>query len=169
MLRKHMVILLIFIGIILPGLVSAATPRNDTMLYPEVNVDVWVPGGAWFSVDLSDLDSGDMIYVEVEVTSGGGIDFFICDQTNYDILIALGEPYRYGQQEDVGSVFTSFSVPSYGTWYCVFINEDLLTSKHLEGYVGQNPQYSGGGVFLLMAVFGIIFILGVIYAGVKHL
>lgn len=167
--RKRLILSLFFLGLVLPILVSAATPTDRTGFIPEFDVDVWVDGWSWYTVYVPSLDTGDNIYVEVEVTSGAGIDFFICDQTNYDILIGLGEPYAYGQQEDVGSVSTSFSVPSSGTWYCVFLNEDLLTSKHLEGYVGQNPQYSGGDVFLLMAVFGIIFILGVIYAGVKHL
>ena len=153
--------------VVLPSLVNAAAPTNRIDLTPELDVDVWVDGLIYYVVS-TDLDAGDTIYVDVEVTSGSGIDFFICDQENYELWTSLQSAYVYGQKHSVGSVSTSFSAPTSGRWYCVFWNDALLTSKHLEGYVGTSPIPLIGD-FLLVVV-GLVFAVvigGVIWFGFK--
>ncbi|MGY5852824.1 MAG: hypothetical protein RTU92_04585 [Candidatus Thorarchaeota archaeon] len=167
--RKRLILSLFFLGLVLPILVSAATPTDRTGFTPEFDVDVWVDGWSWYTVYVPSLDTGDNIYVEVEVTSGAGIDFFICDQTNYDIWESLGSPYVYQQSQNVGSVSTSFNVPSSGTWYCVFYNDDILTSKHIEGYVGTTPLLAPS-LDLLLPLVGLVIAVvcvGVIWFGIK--
>jgi len=138
-LRKRLAILLLFLGLVLPLLVTAATPRNQTGHHPELDVDQWIGGYEWYYVQMN-LDDGDTIYVDIEVTSGAEIDFFICDQENYDIWASYGSATGFESRVNVGSISTSYAVSSSGTWYAVFINSDLLTSKHIEGYVGTaNP------------------------------
>jgi hypothetical protein len=166
-LRKRILLSFIVLVVVLPVLVDAAAPKTRNDLTPELDVDVWVGGLQVYYVYI-DLDVGDTIYVDIEVTSGAGINFFICDQENYNLWSSLQSASVYGQQQSVGSVSTSFSVPTSGRWYCVFWNDALLTSKHLEGYVGTIPIPLAGD-FLLVIV-GLVFVVvigGVIWFGLK--
>lgn len=169
-LRKRVVILLLFIGLVLPVLVTAATPRNQTGYHPELDVDQWIGGYDWYYVYMN-LDDGDIIYVEIEVTSGTGIDFFICDQENYDIWASYGSATGYRSRENVGSISTSYTVSSSGPWYAVFINSDLLTSKRIEGYVGTvNPLLVDFGYLLpFIGIAVAIIIGGAIWSGLKKM
>ncbi len=170
-LRNNVVIILIILCLALPGLASATTPTNSTEFYPEFDVDVWIDGWEWYVVYATDLDSGDTIYVDIEVTSGTGIDFFICDETNYNLWSSGFSATVYRNMESVGSISTSFNVPSSGTGYCVFYNDDILTSNHIEGYVGTTPLIPAG-VDIFLVIVGLVFafvIAGVIWFGLKKM
>ena len=165
-----MVILLLFIGLVLPVLVTAAVPRNQTGHHPELDVDEWIDGYDWYYVYMN-LDDGDTIYVEIEVTSGTEIDFFICDQENYDIWASYRSATGYRSREDVGSISTSYTVSSSGTWYAVFINSDSVTSKRIEGYVGTtNPLLADFGYLLpFIGIAVVIVIGGATWSGLKKI
>ncbi|MFW9835544.1 MAG: hypothetical protein ACFFEK_16195 [Candidatus Thorarchaeota archaeon] len=164
--RKQLILFLIILA--LPTVVAAATPNDQTGFTPKFDVDVWIDELEYYVLSV-DLDTGDTIYVEIEVTSGAGIDFFICDQENYDLWTSLQSASVYRQQHGVGSISTSFTAPAAGKWYCVFFNDALLTSKHIEGYVGTSPLFALGGDILLGVVGLVIAIIigGVIWFVLK--
>jgi len=116
----------------------AASSQERNGFEPEFDVDIWIDPYGWFHIYYNNLTTINTIYVEIEVTSGPGIDFFICDQTNWDIWDSGGTASVYRLNENVGSVSTSFSVPSTDTWYVVF-DSDSYQNIHVEGYVGLAP------------------------------
>jgi len=80
------------------------------------------------------LQQSNGIYGDFEVTvpSSGAdqiITFFICDQDNYDLWADGKSASVYHLQENVGSYSFHFRVPYADTWYFVFKNYALLTSK----------------------------------------
>ena len=86
------------------------------------------------------------IYGSFEVTSpaSGGdkiISFFICDQENYDIWDSGQTASVYELQENVGSYSFHFRTPHADTWYLVFVNHAVLTSKtiNLDLYRDDTP------------------------------
>ncbi|MFX1561080.1 MAG: zinc ribbon domain-containing protein [Promethearchaeota archaeon] len=171
MLGKRMFICLMFLGLVLPGLASAAAPPNQTGFSPKTDVDTWIDGWGWHHWWWTGLDTSDTIYVEIEVTSGGDIDFFICDQENWDLWESGYTASVYQKTENAGSISKSFRIPNAGTWHVVFQNDALLTRKHIEGYIGLSPLYSTVGVdlSLVVIVFAAIFIVGVVYEGLKRI
>jgi hypothetical protein len=129
--------------IILPGYAMAAELNTGTGLTPLTDVDVWVDPLGWYYFTYSSLDTSDTVYYDFEVTEGSGIDFFICDQENYDYwsdFDIFTTAYVYELTENTGSASGSFRIQSSGTWVVVFSNADSLGSKHIEGYVGLSPQ-----------------------------
>ena len=97
-----------------------------------------------FVVDIRDHDyftwslhQSDGIYGNFEVTypaSGGDqiIDFFICTEENYNLWDSGESASVYHLQQNVASYSFEFRVPSYDTWYLVFINFAYLTSKTID-------------------------------------
>ncbi len=153
-----MIFSLFILYLVLPAVVSASTPKNQTGFFPEDDVDVWIDGWGWHHWWWTGLDTSDRIYVDIEVTSAGGIDFFICDQENWDIWESGGTADVYSLLENRGSISVTFNVPYSGTWHVVFSNDDLLTQKHIEGYIGLSPLFIPVGIdpsltfFILFAV-----------------
>jgi len=80
------------------------------------------------------LQSSNGVYGDFEVTvpSSGAdqiITFFICDQANYDLWDSGETASVYHLQENVGSYSFHFRIPYTDTWYFVFKNYAVLTSK----------------------------------------
>jgi len=80
------------------------------------------------------LQQNNGIYGDFEVTvpSSGAdqiITFFICDQDNYDLWADGKSASVYHLQENVGTYSFHFRIPHADTWYFVFKNYALLTSK----------------------------------------
>lgn len=83
------------------------------------------------------LSSGDGAYGDFEVTypaSGDDqiITFFICDEADYNDWVGGGSPSVYHLQENVGSYSFEFRIPYADTWYFVFKNYAVLTSKTVQ-------------------------------------
>jgi len=81
-----------------------------------------------------DKDSGDGVYGSFTVTSGNDIDFFICNDAEYDKWESGETASVYHLQEKVGEYSFTFRIPYSDTWYFVYSNEySILTSKVVEG------------------------------------
>ncbi|MHA1588658.1 MAG: hypothetical protein ACTSV9_07790 [Candidatus Thorarchaeota archaeon] len=125
----------LLIIVMAPALVQAATPAQENSILPLADLDIWVDQLSVYYLNWTQLDAGNVIYVDFEVTSGAGITFFICDAENYDLWINELSATAYMVQNGVGIYSTSFSVPSDGEWRIVFVNYDSLVRKHIEGTV----------------------------------
>jgi hypothetical protein len=159
-------ILLVFaIG---PVLVQAAAPAQENDMRPLVDVDVWIDQLSWHSYYWTQLDEDDVIYVDFEVTSGSDIDFFICDGDTYDLWSDGNSVTVSVLHENVGSYSTSFRVPSDGEWRVVFVNDNWLIRKHVEGTVQVQSPTSPSNTLLGMAGLGILILVIVGIAVVFH-
>lgn len=132
---KRWVFLLLTVCLLIPIVASAGTPEVSQGLHQNTDVDIWISSYGWHHFWYTGLDSGDTINVEIEVTDGPGIDFFICDDTNWDIWEGGDTASVYRLMENRGSVSTSFAVPRSGTWHIVF-DSDSFSDIHVEGTIG---------------------------------
>jgi hypothetical protein len=136
------------IMLILVGLVAFSAPQRTATALPfdsETTDQVLAPG-EWWEVSGA-LTSGDVITGYFETHSPTqGIDFFICDQTNYDLWVGSATAYVYNLEEDMHTLGFSFTVSASGTWYIMFSNEAGSTSVTLDMGVDVNgdgtPYYS---------------------------
>jgi hypothetical protein len=136
--RQVLLLTVVFTFIVVPVIANAATPKERDGFEPKTDIDIWIDAWSWHRYYWTDLDAGNTIYVDVEVTSGPGMDFFFCDQANWDIWDSGGTASVYGLSSNVGSVSTSFTVPTQDTWIVVF-DSDSIYSLHVEGWVGLSP------------------------------
>lgn len=147
----------------------ATSPPDRDGFIPEADVDVWVDGWGSHHWWWSNLDTSDTIYVNVEVTSGAGIDFFICDQDNWNLWSSGFTASVYSKLENRGSISVTFHVPYSGTWHAVFYNDDLLTQKHIEGYIGLNPLGGADLTLILLILICVGAVIEVIWQGIKRI
>ncbi|MHA1862655.1 MAG: zinc ribbon domain-containing protein [Candidatus Thorarchaeota archaeon] len=155
---KKWILIAVIVGLLLPNAVSAATPTQSETYSPLLSVDVWISPLSWYAVYMTDLDEGDIIYIDIEETSGGGIDIIILDLENYNQYSNLNSYYYRARYLNRGSLSTSFSVPSSGTWYVVLQNDAILTSKHVEGSVGTSPSTNS----ILTVFIGLVIVISLI-------
>jgi hypothetical protein len=133
--KREVITGVLLIIVIAPALVQAVAPAQENDVLPLVDLDIWVDQLSVYYYNWTQLDRGDVIYVDFEVTSGSDITFFICDAENYDLWINEQNATVYEVQNSVGSYSTSFSVLSDGEWRVVFINYNSIVRKHIEGTV----------------------------------
>ncbi len=149
--KREVIVGVLLIIVIVPALVKAAAPAQENDILPLADLDIWVDQLSVYCYNWTQLDVGDVIYVDFEVTSGAEITFFICDAENYDLWINEQNATAYRIQNGVGIYSTSFSVPSDGEWRIVFVNYDSLVRKHIEGTVEiQYPDPLSSMVFAMV-------------------
>ncbi|MFX1263545.1 MAG: zinc ribbon domain-containing protein [Promethearchaeota archaeon] len=170
--KQHILLLCLVLPCVLfPVGAMAAKPIDHYRFQPLTDVDVWLDPLGWHWFRYTNLDTSDTIYYDFEVTDGSGIDFFICDQENYNYWSDFDietTAYVYELTENTGGASGSFNVQSSGTWYVVFSNADSLGSKHVEGYIGLSPQMPLTNIdpTILIALFlGIAFIAIIVGLG----
>ena len=81
----------------------------------------------WLEIPISDVEIGDILNVDIQVTSGGSVDVLLMDATDYvnymqDIDL---EYYVDGSAEDVKSKKYSFTFDDPGDYYLVVDNDDV--------------------------------------------
>ncbi|TFF89396.1 MAG: hypothetical protein EU549_00735, partial [Promethearchaeota archaeon] len=112
---------------------------NDIPYYPGHDWDTYcetLDPGEWFYVS-NDYNAGDTIegYFKNWINSDE-IDFFICDQANYDIWSGGGTATVYNLKENyVSASWGSFVIPTGGTWYCVYNANDSPDSVTFSAYM----------------------------------
>jgi len=156
-------ILLIIVVPLFGGTVAARSNKADE-LKPLSDIDIWVDPLSWHHFWYSGCESGDSIYGDFEVTSGGDIDFFVCDQENYDLYSSGYTASVYLKHENWGSLTWTFTVPAAGTWHAVFSNADsLLTSKHIEGHIYRSSAAAAmdWSIFIVPVVIVVVVVVGV--------
>jgi hypothetical protein len=80
-----------------------------------------------------------------EHMTGGAVEFFICDATNYAAYAASDSFSAYEIMEDMDSADVAFTVPAFGTWYAVLSNEEhVVNSEVVRGTVGLYRRSSAG-------------------------
>jgi hypothetical protein len=100
-------------------------PTYSDPPYDFVDNDIIIDEEEWYYA-FGTYDAGTEFDIDFEVYfSTDPIDFFICDESNYNIWDSGGTPSVYRLTEDVtsGSI-SNFVAPSSGTWYFVFSNVD---------------------------------------------
>jgi hypothetical protein len=149
-----------------PVSVACASSRNETpTLRPLTDIDVWVDTLSSYSFYTEDCKKDGRIYGSFEVTSGSDIDFFICDQTNYDLWKTGSSSVAYEINDNVGSLSYSLNLPHDDTWYVVFYNDNWFYRKHIEGtvyyavpYTAPNSSSMGG--LIVLGIIGVIVVCG---------
>ena len=163
---RRILICLIVVGLSLPLPVNAASPQPRE-LRPHASIDVWIPSGQYYTVTMTGLAEGDDISIDIQVTSGTTLSrIYIFDHENYTAFtdgVSFRPAIRY-QNEWV--LTTTFSVPTSGTWYVVFRNDDS-TSIHIEGSVGSVSQQARGGLFIIIIIVLILVFICICVAYLK--
>ncbi len=116
-------------------------------------------------LNLVSVESGftyEVIYIRVRVASGDGLEFFICDDDNYDNWRDGLAATLYEHRESMTTVSLTYDVPRLDDWRIVFNNEDD-ESQHLVGWVGLDPPplltidsaiMLGGALSVVIAIAG---------------
>jgi len=133
-LKRYGIILFVLVGLFLPVIANAGSQQSSEF-HPAASVDFWVDTNDWYSYYWNDISAGYSIDVDIDVTSGNDIDFFITDGENYDLWVDDQSSNAYLIRENVGSVSVSFTIPHSGEWRVVFLNDDWLYRKHIEGTI----------------------------------
>ena len=105
------------------------------------DIDTWVAANDHLNIYAS-RDGGTGYYGSFEVTSGNDIDFFICDEENYNLWVNGQSASVYLLQQRIGSYSWSFRIPHTDTWHFIYSNEySIVTSKHVVGdqYIDHTP------------------------------
>jgi len=157
--KREVITGVLLIIVMAHALVQAAASAQENDIRHLADLDIWVDHLSVYCYNWTQLDEGDVIYVDFEVTSGSDIAFFICDAENYDLWIEEQNATAYRIQNSVGSYSTSFSVPSDGEWRIVFINYSSLVRKHIEGTVEIRDPTSPSSMALGAQLLGILSIL----------
>lgn len=156
--RKHAFLVLVITLVLLP-LAAQAAVIGQSEIIMELDADFWIEPGerrVWFGL------TGEVIYIQVRVASGDGLEFFICDDNNYDDWRDGLAATLYEHQQSMTSVSLVYDVPRIDDWRVVFNNEDDET-QHLVGWVGLDPPplltidnaiMIGGAISVVIAIAG---------------
>ncbi len=108
--------------------------------FEEVNKAV--VAGDWYAVyDSFSTDDTFKGYMET-ASDSQTVDFFICNQYNYDVWSANGTPSVYQQSLDVHVKQFSFTIPSADTWYAVFSNVGGSSTVTIDVAADKNADNS---------------------------
>lgn len=100
---------------------------------PDWPFDVWISGGSYQPYS-ADRNRDTAMYGSFEVLSSVGIDFFICDQENYDLWTGGQTASVYELSYNVGSKDWEFIAPYTDRWYLMYDNTDnLFNQAHVVG------------------------------------
>ncbi|MHA1929374.1 MAG: Ig-like domain-containing protein [Candidatus Thorarchaeota archaeon] len=88
-----------------------------------------------FSYDswYAERDIGTGLYGSFE-TESGGVDFFICDDDNYNLWAGGFSAYVYNLVTDSAGLDWSFEVPYTDTWHFVYSNLDSFNQVRITGW-----------------------------------
>ena len=97
------------------------TPRYSSSSYYTTGYGEVLENDEWWHVWI-DLDAGDEISGHFSTFfTTDGVDFFICDDANYDLWSTGSTASVYGSQDDMHQAsISAFTVPSDDTWHLVF-------------------------------------------------
>ena len=132
--NRQIIVMMIILGLFIPAVASAAVPQPDRF-HPNADVDIWVNARGTYNYYWNDIPAGYRISIDLEVTYGAGVDFYIMDEENYDLYVDDQSCYAEVIRESVGAISLTFTVPSSGEWHLVFYNDDWLFQRHIEGTV----------------------------------
>lgn len=100
---------------------------------PDWPFDIWISGGSYQSYS-ADRSEDTAMYGSFEIQTSAGLDFFICDQENYDLWTGGYTAYVYEISYNVGSLEWEFIVPYTDRWYKMYDNTDnLFYQAHVVG------------------------------------
>jgi hypothetical protein len=108
---------------------GAAIPSAD----PDWPFDFWINAGSYYYFYAYRLEDT-ALYGSFDVLTSSGIDFFICDQSNFDLWTGGHTASVYQKHPSVGSADWAFIVPHSDTWYMMYDNTDtLFYQAHVTG------------------------------------
>jgi hypothetical protein len=108
---------------------GSAIPSSD----PDWPFDIWISGGGshyFYAYRTEDT----ALYGSFNVLTSSGIDFFICDQSNFDLWTGGHSATAYQRHPSVGSADWTFIIPYSDTWYIMYDNTgNLFYQAHVTG------------------------------------
>jgi hypothetical protein len=108
---------------------DSAIPSAD----PDWPFDFWINAGSYYYFYAYRAEDT-ALYGSFDVLTSSGIDFFICDQSNFDLWTGGHTASVYQRHPSVGSADWTFIVPHSDTWYMMYDNTDNLFYKaHVTG------------------------------------
>jgi hypothetical protein len=156
-------------GLLLPIAANASTPRIHGV-HHLASVDFWVDTLNSYNYYWTSIGKDYVISIDVEVTSGSDIDFYILDEDNYDLWSDGSSSYAEVIRQNVGSISLSFKVPVSGEWHLLFINDNWLFRKHIEGTITAVAPVAANDVSDLgTAVAAIIVVVVIIVCTISYL
>ncbi len=166
--NQRIVVILIVLGFFLPVVATAAAPQYED-IHPQASVDFWINTLGRYNYYWDSIPVGYRIYIDVEVTYGTDIDFYILDEENYDLYLDGQTSYAEVIRENVGAVSLTFTVPSTGEWHLLFDNDDWLFRRHIEGTITATAPTTTSSPtdmsIVSAAIFGLllIFLMGMAF------
>ncbi len=110
-------------ALLLPTVSASITGSASGVLLPDDSTLTWIDPGESSRVSRQ-CQEHDIFYGELSLRTEGAIDFFICDEANFDQW-ADGHPaVVFGNTTGVTSHSWKFQVPHDGRWIAVFANTD---------------------------------------------
>ena len=101
-----------------------------------------------------------------------GLDFFICDETNFDDWVAELSATGYSIETDMHvSTIDAYTIPTAGTWYCVFVAENEVDAVTFSYGIDIDTSTvttttNGGGIDMsgisVIGLFAGLLILGIL-------
>ncbi len=126
---------MLFLYVVLSPIGATAVPQDGSEREMQITADFWIDPGqisSWYS------HTSGQVYIQVRVSTGSGLVFFICDRDNYDDWRDGYSSTRYHIDENMVSKSMTFDFPYYDEWRVVFYN-DKSSSQYLTGWVGLDP------------------------------
>lgn len=125
------------VGSLVPTLIEpAGVPQKGTavpLVDPDWPFDVWVPALSYYYL-YAVRYTGTGLYGRFDVTSSGGIDFFVCDQSNFDLWTSGYTASVYALRQNIGGANWTLIVPTTDTWYIMYSNMDsIFMQAHVIG------------------------------------
>lgn len=121
----------------------SSQPNSASDNYDFSETNVIISSISYYYVYM-DLSLGERIEFHFETENDNqGIDFFICNQENFDLWEGGFTSYGYNIKEDIHSSWDSFLAPSADTWYIILINREYFSSVKVDLYIddGTNTPY----------------------------
>jgi hypothetical protein len=114
---------LVLLAAIVP---SVAATQSETECYPrspDNMVRAWIDPGDYLSVSCR-CNSGDVFYGELHLLTEGVIQFFVCDEANFDLWHGGESATLYGVVSGVRTHTWKIQVPHDGRWIGVMVSEE---------------------------------------------
>lgn len=100
-----------------------------------------------------DLYYGDQQKYDLWVGWGAGVDFYVSDQTNMDLLLAGENCTPLYCASDVTSLSWHVEIPYSGQWYVIFDNDSSVYGKQIRASILQNEgQLNVSFIILILLV-----------------
>ena len=110
---------------------------------------------------------GDQQKYDLWVGWGAGVDFYVLNQSNFDLL-SLGEGFdSIYHANDVTELSWYIEIPQSGEWYIIYDNDSSVYGKQVEAMVSQNSS-SVVTLSIIITLLAFSVIIAMVYFAIKR-